>query len=440
MARIFPSSYNRLMRFRTIVVLILGAALSTNLLTQDTAKVAAQAEPKSVTVPITLDHNRIIIDVDLPLSDGSTKRVRGWVDNGNSDLNLSRRVATLMGLTVTCGEQECSAPPPREIMVAGMSVALDAVKEAKIPLKPVAAAAVMFPGLSAEISIPSSVLRNYDVLINFPGHELTIAQPGNLKFVGVKAKAIVNAGNGLIQIPSQIENKKYNLALDVGSSVSFLSDELFEKLAATHADWPHMTGAIGPANLWGLDDEPKWKLMRVERVQFGPLFLTNVAAVDFPKDRMAFFERRAGIPTAGLLGADALLNYRIGIDYAHSIVYFDIGRLFNFPAFDVVGLTLRPEDDGRFTILGIADYDGKPSIAQGSDGVQVGDHLVAVDGISVLGSTMSQIWSMLGGTPGKERVLTVERGGKQFTVAAKVQHFLGEAPEKDVSNGKSKKH
>jgi hypothetical protein len=38
---------------------------------------------------------------------------------------------------------------------------------------------------------------------------------------------------------------------------------------------------------------------------------------------------------------------------------------------------------------------------------------------------------MLGGTPGQERKLTVEREGRQFTVTAKVQHFLGELPDED---------
>jgi len=162
--------------------------------------------------------------------------------------------------------------------------------------------------------------------------------------------------------------------------------------------------------------------------------------VDFPKDRTVSFERRAGIPTAGLFGANAFLNYRVGIDYAHSTVYFDIGRLFNFPDFDVIGLILRPEDDGRFTILAVADFDGKPSVPQDPDGVQAGDHLVAVDGIPVLGSTMGQVWSMLGGEPGKERKLTVERGGKQFTVMARVQHFLGETDNEGKSKGKSRNH
>jgi hypothetical protein len=35
--------------------------------------------------------------------------------------------------------------------------------------------------------------------------------------------------------------------------------------------------------------------------------------------------------------------------------------------------------------------------------------------------------------------LTVERAGKRFTVAAKVQHFLGEAPQNEDAKSKSKK-
>src|ERR1700739_2754161 len=59
-----------------------------------------QAEPpaKSVTVPITLDHNRTIIDVFLPLPDGKTKRVRGWVDNGNAELWMTEALAQQLGL------------------------------------------------------------------------------------------------------------------------------------------------------------------------------------------------------------------------------------------------------------------------------------------------------------------------------------------------------
>jgi hypothetical protein len=213
----------------------------------------------------------------------------------------------------------------------------------------------------------------------------------------------------------------------VGSSISFLSEELFDKLAAGHPDWARMTGAVGSANMWGAEAETNWNVMRVDRVQFGPLFLTDVPFVTASKATMDFFEKRAGMPTIGLLGSDMLLGYRVGLDYAHSTVYFDIGKMTRFPEFDVIGLVLRPEDDGRFTILKVAEFDGKPSVAD----VQAGDELVAVDSIPVHGSTMGQVWAMLGGTPGQERKLTLERAGKKLVVPAKVQHFLAALPEED---------
>jgi hypothetical protein len=420
------------MRF-TIAVLL---ALTTAAVAQKPPGPTEEPEQKSVTVPIALDHNRIITDAYLVLPNGTTQRVHAWIDTGNPDLHLSRRLATLLGLAVRCGEQACASAAPREISIGNMRISLSTVKEATIPLKPGAGESFMFPGMSAEITIPSSVLRNYDLLINYPGHELSIAQPGSLKFQGVKQKMLINATNGLIQIPSKIENKKYNLALDLGSSISFLAEEVFDKLANGHSDWPHMSGAVGPANICGSDDEVKRRLMRVERLQFGPLYLTNVALAAFEKDETASFEKRAGIATAGLLGADALLNYRVGLDYAHSTVYYDIGRTFIFPEFDVAGLILRPEVDGKFTIVGIADYDGNASIPPGQDGVQVGDHLVAVDGIPVSNSTMGQVWSSLGGEPGKERTLSVERGGRQFIVVAKVRRFLREKEDNDATTEK----
>jgi hypothetical protein len=425
--------YNSLMRFCGAVVsifLLCGFAAAQ-------AKSAPVAGNTSVTVPATIDHNRIVIEADLPLPDGSTERVHAWVDSGNPDLNMSRHLASLLGLPVTCDEHECSSPPPRQVEIGGMTIPLEGVKKVEIPLKAVNQASVMAAGISAEINLPSSVLRHYDVLIDFPGHKFSIGPPGTIHFRGPSGKVEVNPQNGLIQIPSKIENKKYNLALDVGSCISFLSEDVFDRLAAAHPDWPHMNGAVGSANMWGLDEEPEWKLMRLDRLQYGPLFLANVAVVEFPKDRMDFFSRRAGVTTAGLLGSNLLINYRVGLDYAHSTVFFDIGRTFTFPDFDVIGVVLRPEDDGRYQILGVADFEGKPSVPPGADGVQPGDHLLAVGDIPVPGSTMGQVWAMLGGTPGQQRKLTIERGDRQFNVTAKVQHFLAELP--DAAEDKKKK-
>ncbi len=380
--------------------------------------------PRSVTVPAAIDHNRVVVDADLPLPGGSTQHVHVWVDNGNPDLYLSRKLATLLNLAVTCGDQECSAPPPPSITIGGMTIPFTDVKQAKIPLKPVSAAAVLAPGMNVDINLPASVLRHYDVLIDFPEHKFTIGLPGSIRFEGSSGKVQI-AENGLIQVPSKIENKKYSLALDVGSCISFLSEDVFDAMAKAYPDWPHMTGAVGSANMWGADAETKWKVMRIDRVQYGPLFLTDVAVVALPKAVQDFFEKRAGMPTAGLLGSNMLINYRVGLDYAHSTVYFDIGRLFRFPDFTVVGLVLRPQDDGRYTVLAVPDFNGKPAV----EGVQAGDDLVAVNDIPVTGSTMGQVWAMLGGSPGQQRKLTMERGGKQFVVPGIVHNFLPGVPD-----------
>ncbi|MGO9862113.1 MAG: PDZ domain-containing protein [Terriglobales bacterium] len=417
------------MRFRaTLAVLVL--TLASGVLARNPTKRQTESEPKPVTVPMTLDQGRVVIDVDLALANGSTERVRGWVDNGNPNLYISKRVAGLMGLGINCDGQVCSGsqgspPVALEILIGGMKISLSAMKEIKVPVAPTLA-----PGMSAEINIPSAVLRNYDVLFNFPDREFTIGLPGSLKFNGVKGKMLVNASNGLIQIPSRIDNKNYDLALDLGSSINLISEELFDKLSNAHPDWPHMTGAVGPFNTGEPGDEPKTKLMRLDRVQYGPLFLTDVGVADLSKDRMTVFQELARISTSGQLGSEALMNYRVGLDYAHSIVYFDIGRTIKFPGFDVVGLILRPEDDNRFTILAAADFDGSPSVP----GVQAGDRLVAVDDIPVADSTLGQVWSLLEGSPGQERKLTIERAGKRLTVAATVRHFLGSAP----GNGEAK--
>jgi len=52
---------------------------------------------------------------------------------------------------------------------------------------------------------------------------------------------------------------------------------------------------------------------------------------------------------------------------------------------------------------------------------------------------MGQVWSLLEGTAGQERRLTIERAGRQFTAVAKVQHFLGSAEENQLKERPAKK-
>lgn len=384
----------------------------------------AQEKPKPVTVPITLDHNRTIIDVYLPLRDGTTKRVRGWVDNGNPELDLSEDLAQKLGLqlkgegTFKPGDQR-PVDPPKGLQIGGMTISFEGVKDAKA----IVGHDIIAPGCSAAINIPSSVLRNYDVLFDYPNRQFTIGPPGSISFQGTAAKAQINPQNGLVQIASKIDGADYTVSFDAGSSTSLLSGELIEKWEKAHPAWPHMTGAIGSANMWGSEEEAHWPLLRLPSLDYGGVILKNVIVASFPEKFMKWYQDRAGVQTVGLIGANAFADYRVGIDYTHSTLYMQRVLTKTAPDLDVVGLTLRPEADEKYTIIGVADYNGKPAVSD----VKVEDVLVGVDGAPATGATMGQVWSLLGGTPGTTRTLTLERDGKRFSVDATVRRFLSAA-------------
>ena len=385
-----------------------------------TAALAAQT-PKPVTVPITLDHNRTIIDVYLPLPDGQTKRVRAWVDNGNPEMLITQGLATKLGL-VSSSEQapgsdknETAVLPPASLQIGGMTIWFAGVKEAKSLARDTVA-----PGCSAEITIPSTVLRNYDVLFDFANRQFTIGPPRTIPFKGTNTKVLLNDQNGLIQVPSKIAGQDLNLALDVGASVSLISADQLAQWQKSNPSWPTMTGGVAAANMWGGDEETHWQVTRIPSLQFGAATLTNVATAAFPANEMKWFQNRAGVPTMGLIGANALVADRVGIDYANSTIYLERVNAASAPDMDVVGLMLRPEPDGRYTILGAADYEGKPSVPD----VKAGDVLLGVDGAPATGATMGQVWSLLGGSPGQTRTLTLEREGKRLSVDATVRRFL----------------
>jgi hypothetical protein len=377
----------------------------------------AFAQPsKPVTVPITLDHNRVVIDVYLPLPDGSSKRVRAWVDTGTSEMRTSQRVGELFG-PLNCDAQTCTGSLPRELTIGGMKISLAGVKSAHTPVG--VPKDVMVPGMSPEITLPSTILRNYDLVFDYANRQFTIGEPGSVKFQGTSSKATVNQF-GLVQISAQVSGEILSLSLDTGSGISFIASDLFGKWHMTYPAWPYMKGAAGAANLFGTPDEPGRELVRLPDFKIGASALQGVIVGSLSPDLLKRLNDRAGIQTNGLLGGEAFRNCRVGIEYAHQVVYIESVGHSASPDMDVVGLTLHPEADGKFSVLAVLEVDGKPTVPE----VKAGDILVGVDGAPATGATLGQVWSLLGGTPGQMRTLTLERDGKRFTVEAPVRRFL----------------
>lgn len=376
---------------------------------------AIAQDPKSVTVPITLDHNRVVIDVYLPLPDGTTKRVRAWVNTGSTELTTSQRVGELFG-PVKCEAQSCETTPPPEIQVSGMKISLQGMQShapTGVPKD------VMVAGMSPEISLPAPLLRNYDIAIDYANRQFSIGAPGSLKFQGQAVKARVNPA-GLIDVTGQVQSEQVNLLLDTGSGISFVAADRFLKWRASNSTWPYLKGAVGAANFFGTPDEISRELLRTPTIRLGTTALSGIIFASLPEAEVSKLNDRVGADTNGLLGGEAFRNGRVGIDYAHQSVYIDTVNHSTTPDMDVVGLTLHPEANGRFTVLSVLDVDGRPAVPD----VKPGDVLVGVDGAPATGATLGQVWSLLGGAPGQIRTLTLERDGKRFTVDAKVHRFL----------------
>jgi S1-C subfamily serine protease len=170
----------------------------------------------------------------------------------------------------------------------------------------------------------------------------------------------------------------------------------------------------------GSSAEVKAEMTRLSAMQVGASTLMD-ALVESNQDELHEYATASGLATVGLLGGETFKGTRVGIDYVHSTLYVEPVTGTSVAGLDVVGLTLRPEVDGRYTIVAVVQFEDHPAVAD----VRVGDVLVGVDDAPVTGATMGQVWSLLGGEPGQSRKLIVERDGKRLTVEVPVRRFLG---------------
>lgn len=376
---------------------------------------------RSVTVPMILDHNRMLVEGQIQRKDGGWRKARFWVDTGNPEFIMNETCARDLGIEPggAAGKKTGSGHCPN-VRIGGMRLDFQGV--------PVTSGVEprLWSVMHGDANLPSTVLERYQVVFDYPGRRLTIADPGSLPHRGVRAEAGVNRRTGIVQIDAVIDGERLSFALDNGASYSFASEELLERLALGHPDWPHGKGALGCANIWGLwRGEPSWPLMRLPEIQWGPVRLAGVGIAGLPRNFRgsglgAWYSQKTAQPVAGFLGPNAFKAFRVEIDYAGGAVYFEKVVEPDIHDMDLVGLTLRPEADGGYSVIGVARKDGRPAV----EGVEPGDRLLQVGSVKAMGATMGAVVDALRGRPGEIRRLILERNGRRFYVAARVERFL----------------
>lgn len=377
----------------------------------------------SATVPIVLDHNRMLVDVEFQRKDGSWRTARLWVDTGNPSFYMSESLARDLGVDLAGSKENTSVPPPTSARIGGMELDFDGVSS-MVRFEP----HWLFSAMHNDGNLPSTVLKKYHVVFDYPARRLTIAEPGALVPRGTRASASIHPKTGIPQIDAVVDGDSMSFALDNGASYSFASYGVIETLLGRHPDWPHVTGTAGCANMWGWwpPQEETSPVVRVPEIAWGPVRLADVAVVGVAKisdhgpSLGAWYSHKTARPVVGFLGPNAFRAFRVEIDYANGAVYFEKSAEYDSHDMDLVALTLRPEADGSYSVIGIPTKDGTPLVT----GVEPGDVLVGVDDLKTTGATFGTVVDALRGKPGDIHVLELERHGNRVRVEAKVARAL----------------
>lgn len=377
---------------------------------------------RSVTVPFILDHNRMLVEAEFQRKDGTWRKATLWIDTGNPDFLISEEFAKDMGIEIDTSKSDQAIPSPAGVRIGGMPVNFDGVATTvAVGVK------WLFNTMHIDANIPSKVLKKYHIIFDYPLREFTIAEPGILKPRGVKSPSAINPVNGIIQMDATIDGEKYSFALDNGASFSFATDSLVAKLKQRHPDWPTRIGAVGCANIWGWwPYEENWPIIRIPEINWGALTINDALLVGLPPffyggtDIATWYSQKTAHPVNGFFGPNMFRAFRIEIVYPDNALYFEKSPDSSANEMNIVGLTLRPLDDGKYSVIGVTEKEGKPGI----EGILKGDILLQIGELKTTGTTMGKVIDALRGNPGDIRILTLERDGKQFKIEARVEHIL----------------
>jgi hypothetical protein len=388
---------------------------------------AAIAQEREATTPLTLDHNRLLVDADIQQADGRWRPARLWVDTGNPDFMVNTASVTTLGFSTLAGTAVTDAPgpveliPPKAIRIGGVPLDIRGLRPT------VRLGARQWAAVGADANLPSTLLRRYRVIIDYPRRQFALAPPSGPVPRGQRAAARIHPETGIAQIDARLDGESFSLALDIGASYSFVSRALFDRVTAHHPAWSRLDGATGAANMWGLwPEESGWPLVRVPALDWGGVELRDVGLVGLPDffangvSLGAWYSKKTAQPVEGFLGPNALMAYRVEIDFAGSAVYFERGLAPVAPDMDLVGVTLQPDSGGRWLVIGVVKKNGASVV----EGLEPGDMLINVGALAVTGATMGRVVDALRGTPGDTRTLVVQRGDRTIRLEARVRRLL----------------
>jgi hypothetical protein len=380
------------------------------------------------TVPFILDDNRMFAELVFVRPDGTPRKAFVFVDLGTPVLVLNEKLRE---------ELQIDQNKPLVFRIGELEVRVESSA-----VDSDSGSAMTGPNgkrtVPVEGVLPGSVMKNYQVIFDYAGRTLTMAQPDTLKPEGDEVPCHVNEKTGLISVAGVVAGQTYAFAVDSGSAYSWVRDDVAQQWVKAHPDWKRGTGAVGEANMQTRAGgaEARATIMRVSEITLGSLHLEQIGALGIAPEAPPFppapgeskvqgnffdwYSKKAPEPVIGWLGGNVLKGFRVMIDFPRHMTYWQRESDLDPHDLDQVGVTLETRDNEKgYFIGGIAEKAGRPTV----DGIQVGDKLVQIGDLRLEGATRGAIFSALHGMPNSVRVLILERGGKQVKVEAKTSAF-----------------
>jgi len=376
---------------------------------------------QSGTVPLIVQGNVPMIDLEFVRADGGIETGRFVLDSGGGSFILTEKLANAIGLKPTVaaqgakGSRLAPAPPP-QVRVGGMPLDLKGarvfIQYGRDRFETRDAADGLFPGV---------VLERYHAIFDYPARSFTLAAPGSVKPRGTAVPSPVNRNNGFARLELAIGGRKVGFLLDTGASYTMVSKIALEEWSTAGAPWPRHVGAVGPANMSGGNMDTEALMARIPEMRLADFVIRGAGAVSRPDG--TYEKRMSGVMTApilGALGGNVLSQFRVEIDYAAGVTYFERTGKADATDLDLVGLTVAAATDGSVTVTAVSAAADKAVREQ----IRPGDILRSVDGASVAWLSLLQIIDRLRGTPGDGKKLELERDGKRFQVQATVTRLM----------------
>jgi predicted aspartyl protease len=375
----------------------------------------------SGTVPMDVRDNRVFIDLRAVRANGSTRTARFWVDTGGGAVILSEALAHDLRLTpvrpsMQEGKNTFLPVTSPQIEIGGMRLNFDHVAV----LVSVGSTLTVMPGSGADGILPGRLLKKYEAVFDYPKRKFTLALPGTLKNQGTPVPTPIQRDTGFPRIEATVAGQRYGFLLDTGAAYTMVSHALMDRWLAANPGWPHSEGAVGPANMVGQAFDAQVELLRIPAMEIGPFQLRGVGVGSRqPGTFETYLAPLMTGPIVGSLAGNVLRCFRVQIDYAHGVTYLEMDQNVRVNGLDVVGIVVRAQPGGTYSIDGVAKKDGKAVI----DDVRSGDTLLQVGGWRVTGASLADVLRALRGKPGSTKTLVVERGGRRLTISVPVTHL-----------------